>query len=218
MLRRLAAEPVLTSLSSGEPVLQLVMEVAFKTQLTEVEVVVWAIHLTTAKLALVKWQMYTVLLVSAYYVKEGLEGDLKEIYTALERRDEEFRSHLEMWKQLHPRKDPSFQEVLLKWRHLKRPISDADLAVINYNYCVDDLLQASTAPVDSFTGGTQRQTIWRPEELRYAKPLTTPLAAYETAEEFPLPWFDSVPLSPGLLFFNFTPPTSAMLRTEDYLH
>ena len=216
MLRRLAAEPALAALSSGEAVLQLLMEVAKKTQLTELEVTVWALHLASVKLTERKWPLSAVLLVSAYYIKEDLGADTKLLRAVLERQSSDFSTRLEAWKQLHSHKEFSLQQIQVKWRQLKRPVTEADLEVINYNDCVDELLQTGTAPVDSFCGGEQRQTVWRPDEMRVVKTTPTPLAAYETAEEFPLTWLESMPLSPGLLFFNFTPPPSAMLRTEDF--
>ena len=217
MLRRVAAEPALAQLSPRDSVLQQVMDVAKKTQLTELEVTVWALHLAKAKLVECELPLHGALLISAFYVKEGLDADVKPLRALLERQSAAFTQRLELWAHLHPREIPSIQEVQAKWRQLKKPISQADLSVINYNYYVDDLLQTGLTPVDTFTGG-ESYSIWRPEDSHLIKPMPTQIAAYETAEEFPVAWFEPVPLSPGMLFFGFTPPPSAMLQTEDQFH
>jgi len=217
MLRRVAAEPALAQLSSKDSVLQQVIDVAKKTQLTEMEVTVWAMHLARAKFAECELPLHAALLVSAFYVKETLETDLKPLRALLERQSTDFSQRLEAWARLHPHEEYSAKEVQAKWRQLKRPVCETDLAVINYNYYVDDLLQTGFTPVDTFTGG-DCQPLWRPEEMQMVKAMPVQMAAYETAEEFPVPWFEPMPMSPGLLFFGFSPPTSAMLQTEDQFH
>lgn len=225
LLRRLAALPVLQQQSQQEPVLQQVMDIARKLMMTELELVVWAIHLMRAQ-EMQAFPLLISLLVSAFYVKSTLGGDISAVQVVLEKQNSEFAANLNKWKLLNPKETMEFslQEISQKWKELKRPVSEEDAQVINYNYYIDDILSAGIAPVDQFTSSSHSNGNWleeTPIRSPQPKPAPSPLTAYEPVlakecEDFPyaqLQWFEQVPVSPGLLFFNFpSPGVSALLQ------
>lgn len=226
LLRRLAALPVLQQQSQQEPILQQVMDISRKLMMTELELVVWAIHLTRTQ-EIQAFPLLISLLVSAFYVKSTLGGDISSVQIVLERQNSGFAANLDRWKLLNPRESMEFSlgEVSKKWKEMKRPVSEEDMQVINYNYYIDDILSAGIAPVDQFTTSNYTRRDWlddtpiRPIPPKPTPPPLTP--AYEPVlakecEDFPYPqlqWFEQVPVSPGLLFFNFpSPGVSALLQ------
>lgn len=230
LLRRLAALSLLQLKSQQEAVLQQVMEVARKLLMTELELVVWAIHLTRAQ-CLSDLPLHVTLAVSAFYVKQSLGSDIAAVQVFLEKQNSSFAKSLERWKQVNSKETTScsFQEVNAMWKELKRPVSEGDTQTVNYNYYVDDILQAGVTPVDQFTSG-EASTKWVEDTpLRHMKSMSTAPTApsYEPVyakecEDFPfapMQWFENVPVSPGLLFFNFpSPPASALLQPMEEQH
>ena len=236
VLRRIAADATIQSKSQQEPVLQQLMDVAKKLLLSEVEMVIWALHLGQSKIADIDMSLHSALLVSAYYVKVTLGTDVSHIQAFLDKQNSAFQKNLETWEQTHPKETLSFsfQDVNAKWKLLRRAISEEDVPVINYNYYVDDILQAGVTPVDQFTS-VDCKPLWHqstpalmdvPEvqQLRPIKPVPTSMSAFDSVfakecEDFsyaPIPWFEQVPVSPGLLFYNFpSPPASALLQPLD---
>ena len=226
LLRRLASLPALQQLSQQDPVLQQVMEVARKLMMTELELVAWALHLMraqqTSELAL-----HSTLLVSAFYVKSALAGEVTAVQAYLEKHNTDFMSNLGMWTQLNPRETLKFslQEINAKWKELKRPVSEEDVPLINYNYYIDDILSAGVTPVDQFTSSCSKANWLDDIPARPVKALPIPPAlSYEPTlakecEDFSytqLQWFEQVPVSPGLLFFGFpSPGVSALLQMEE---
>lgn len=224
LLRRLAGLPVLQQLSQQEPVLQQVMEVARKLMMTELELVAWAIHLTRAQ-QIPTLAFHSSLLVSAFYVKSALAGDITIVQAYMEKHNRDFAGNLCMWAQLNPRETLKFslQEINAKWRELKRPVSQEDVPLINYNYYIDDILSGGVTPVDQFTSSYSKDNWLEEVPIRPAKSLPAP-SSYEPAlarecEDFPytqMQWFEPMPVSPGLLFFSFpSPGVSAMLQMEE---
>ena len=222
LLRRLTAHSGLQQRSQQEPVLQQTMDVARKLMMTELELVVWALHLTRAPLTPVL-SLQSTLLISAFYIKLTLGADIASLQAYLEKHTRDFGKHLDVWEQLNPKETVRFslQEVNVKWKELKQPVSEEDMTVINYNYYVDDILQAGITPVDQFTSNDSKPQ-WLNSPIRTPKSAPPSVACELTfakeCEEFPysLQWFESVPLSPGLLFFNFPSPLpSALLQPMD---
>lgn len=227
LLRRLAAHSALQQRSQQEPVLQHTMDVARKLMMTELELVVWALHLTRAPLT-PALSLQSALLVSAFFIKLTLGAEIASLQAYLEKQTTDFGKNLDVWEQLNPKETVRFslQEVSVKWKELKQPVSEVDLPLINYNYYVDDILQAGITPVDQFTNSDSKPQ-WMNTPSRTPKsapppPLSCEPTFVKESEDFPfssLQWFEPVPMSPGLLFFNFPSPLpSALLQPLDEQH
>lgn len=221
LMRRLAAQTsLLQQQSQQEPVLHQVIDIARKLMMTELELVVWALHLTRAQLT-EAMSLGSALLVSAFYIKLTLGAEIAALQAYLEKHTGDFGKHLDIWEQLNPKGTVKFslQEINAKWKELKRPISEEDVPTINYNYYVDDILQAGVTPVDQFTSGDACPN-WLHTPLRTPKPAPPPVSSEPSlakeCEDFPyasFQWFENVPSSPGMLFFSFPSPLpSALLQ------